>query len=60
MLRLPGTISRSPLGTLSTEVATKKCSNFQEDHFNTEGADFIPKTKTCTARCEQLRFFHRA
>jgi len=61
MLRLPG----SPLGTLSTEVARadakhEKCSNFQEDHFNTEGADFIPKTKTCTARCEQLCVFHRA
>jgi hypothetical protein len=24
---------------------TKKCSSFQEDHFNSEGADFIPKTK---------------
>jgi hypothetical protein len=24
---------------------TNKCSNFPEDHFNTEGADFIPKTK---------------
>jgi hypothetical protein len=55
MLRLPGTISRSPLGTLSTEVARadakhEKCSNFQEDHFNTEGADFIPKTKKLALR----------
>src|ERR1700681_1460261 len=57
---------RSSLGTLSTDIARadakheKKCSNFQEDHFNTEEADFIPKTKTCTARCEQLCVFHRA
>jgi hypothetical protein len=44
--------------------ATAPCqrarSNFQEDHFNPEGADFIPKTKTCTARCGQLCVFHRA
>jgi hypothetical protein len=38
MLCLPGTISRSPLGTLSTEVARadakdEKSSNIQEDHF---------------------------
>jgi hypothetical protein len=26
-------------------LSTKKCSNFQQDHFNTERADFIPKTK---------------
>ncbi len=37
MLRMPGTISRSPLGTLPLKspepmLSTKKCSNFQEDH----------------------------
>src|SRR5712664_1405577 len=49
-----------PLKSPEPMLSTKKCSNFQEDHFNTEGADFIPKTKTCTARCEQLCIFHRA
>jgi hypothetical protein len=36
----------SPLESPEPMPGTKKCSNFQEDRFNSEGADFISKTKT--------------
>src|SRR5882757_1127993 len=47
--------ARHPLKSPEPVLSMKKCSRRPR-----EGADFILKTKTRTARCERLSVFHRA